>query len=119
MSDYKLELIRSYCRTEGMRLNSFDKDLLYQVLSQPEMYDGFTSELYTENHSGRDYRDTWDSTTNWQYRISITSELCIYKRYRHSCDGYVQDENWDWGTAIYVTDTRRIIAILREIRNEL
>ena len=119
MANYQLDLIRQYCDTTGIRLSSNEKDLLCLVLENPERYDGFTSELYTENRSGRDYRDTWDSTTKWQYRINIGSTLTIDERYRHSCDGYVQDEHWDWSNAWHITDTRKIIKILQEIQPEL
>ena len=119
MPDYQLQLIRQYCDTSGMRLSNVAKELLCKVLENPSRYDGFISELHTENASGRDYRDTWDSTTEWQYRININSELSIDKRYRHSCDGYTQDEHWAWPNAWHITDLRRIIEILTEIEYEL
>ena len=119
MADYQLNLIRQYCDTTGIRLSGSEKDLLCKVLEDPDRYDGFTSELYTENKHGRDYRDTWDSTSNWQYRINIDSELSIDKRYRHSCDGYDQDKHWDWDNAWHITETRMIIRVLQEIKHEL
>ena len=117
--DYQLDLIRQYCDTTGIRLRDYEKDLLCLVLENPARYDGFESKVYTEENSGRDYRDTWDSLTEKQYRISIDPNLSIYERYRHSCDGYVQDAHWDWCNAWHITDTRRIIKILQEIEEEL
>lgn len=119
MPNYQLELIRQYCDTTGVRLSSRDKDLLCMVLENPGKYDGFTSELYTEHGSGKNVNGRWDSATKWQYRINIDSTLSIDSRYRHSADGYVQDDHWEWENAWHVTDIRRIIEILREIESEL
>ncbi len=119
MPDNQLELIRCYCDTSGYRLNGYEKDLLCRVLESPGRYNGFESRLYQEENSGRDYRDTWNSLTEWQYRIFLDSCLRIKKRYRHSCDGDVQDEHWTWADAWEITDTREIIRILQEIESEL
>ena len=119
MPNPQLELIRRYCDTTGIHLSSDEKNLLCRVLENPARYDGFTSQEYQKSNSGRDYRGEWDSTTKWQYRIRIGSTLSIDERYYHSCDGYVQDEHWTWGNAWHITDTRRILEVLREISNEL
>ena len=119
MPSYQLNLIRNYCDTTGIRLSSFEKDLLCKVLENPAKYDGFTSSLLTRTNSGKDYRGRWDSLTEWQYRIKINSTLIIEQRYRHSADGYVQDQYWNWENAWHITDTRKIIKILQEIKSEL
>ena len=119
MPSSQLELIRQYCDTTGIRLSSEEKNLLCRVLGDPGRYDGFISQLYTEERDGKDYRGRWDSTTEWQYRIIIGSKLTIDQRYRHSCDGYVQDEHWDWRNAWHITETRKILKILQEIEHEL
>ena len=119
MSSYQLSLIRQYCDTMGIRLSGSEKDLLCKVLENPAKYNGFTSELYTQHDSGKDYRGRWDSTSNWQYRINIASILSIDKRWRHEADGHVQDGCWDWRNAWHITNIREIIKILREIRAEL
>jgi len=119
MMTSQLNLIRQYCDTTGIHLSSTEKELLCKVLENVARYDGFISGLYEENNSGKDYRGRWDSTTNWQYRINIDSTLSIDKRYRHSCDGYIQDSHWNWYNAYHVTDTREIIKILQEIELEL
>ena len=115
----QLDLIRQYCDTTGVRLSAFEKDLLCLVLDNPSRYDGFESSIHKETNSGRDYRDTWDSLSEWQYRINIGSVLSIDKRWRHSCDGYVQNAHWSWQTAEHITKLRYIIRILQEIQNEL
>ena len=115
----QLELIRQYCDTTGIRLSGYEKDLLCKVLENPARYDGFISQLYTDENSGKDYRGRWDSTTKWQYRINIGSSLSIDKRYYHACDGYVQDGHWEWPNAWHITETRRILEVLREIAHEL
>ena len=119
MKDNQLTLIRQYCDTTGIRLKGYEKDLLCKVLENPEKYNGFTSELYTKSDSGRDYRDKWTSTTKWQYRININSNLSVDYRYYHYCDGFEQDKHWEWDNAWHITETRRIIKILKEIENEL
>lgn len=115
----QLELIRQYCDTTGIHLSNAEKDLLCLVLERPDEYNGFISEVHKDTGSGRDYRDTWNSVTEHQYRININSTLSIDHRYRHVCDGHVQDKYWDWGNAWHVTDTRDIITILKEIEQEL
>jgi hypothetical protein len=92
---------------------------LCKVLENPARYNGFTTQVYTIPGSGKDYRGRWDSTTKKQYRINIDSTLSIDERYYHSCDGYVQDEHWDWDNACHITDTRRIIEVLRDIWRDL
>lgn len=119
MPNYQLTLIRQYCDTAGTRLSSHEKDLLCKILEDPERYNGFTSKLYTETDSGRDYRDTWTSVTNWQYRILIDPSLRIAHRYRHCCDGYNQEKYWAWKDAWIITDARKIVNILKEIESEL
>lgn len=119
MPDKQLSLIRKYCDTTGRRLRSEDKKLLCMILEEPKKYNGFTSKLYTKSDSGRDYRDTWTSITQWQYRIVIDSVLRIEERYMHSCDGYDQDAHWTWENAFRITDVRKIANILREISSEL
>ena len=119
MPNPQLELIRQYCNTAGIRLSGDEKDILCKVLENPARYNGFTTQVYTIPGSGKDYRGRWDSTTKKQYRINIDSTLSIDERYYHSCDGYVQDEHWDWDNAWHITDTRRIIEVLREIWRDL
>ena len=119
MSDNQLTLIRAYCDTSGLHLSIYDKELLCKILEDPERYDGFTSELYTDETSGKDYRGRWDSVSNWQYRINIDTELSIDKRCKHECDGYVQDDHWDWDNAWHITDVREMLEILQEIEYEL
>ena len=119
MPNYQLTLIRQYCDTARIHLSRYEKDLLCKILENPEKYNGFTSELYTETDSGRDYRDTWTSETNKQYRILIDSTLRIAYRYRHCCDGYNQDQHWAWENAWIITDAREIVNILKEIESEL
>jgi len=119
MPDYQLDLIRRYCDTTGIRLSRYEKDLLCKILENPESYDGYTSDIYEENGSGKDYRGSWDSTTKWQYRINVFPTLSIDERYRHACDGYIQDEHWEWRNAWHITNTRKIIKILKQIEHEL
>ena len=119
MADYQLDLIRRYCDTTRIHLNRYEKDILCMVLENPAKYDGFTSKVYVTESSGKDYRGRWDSVHKAQYRIMIDSNLYILVRSYHACDGYVQDEYWDWDNAGCVTDTRRIISILQEIQHEL
>ena len=120
MPNDQLNLIRQYCDTTGIRLSSYEKDLLCRVLENPEKYDGFTSQLYTDSNSGKDYRGRWESTTQWQYRIHINSRLTIDKRYRHSSDdGYVDERFWSWSNPGHITRTRDIIRILQEMEPEL
>ena len=119
MPDRRLELIRQYCDTSGVRLNDADKDLLCLILEQPSKYDGFTSELRRDSHEGRDYRDTWRSLDEEQYRINIDSELSLDVRYRHCCDGYDQEEHWDWPNAWHITDIRTILEYLWKMEDEL
>lgn len=119
MSSYQLNLIRQYCDTNGYRLSESEKELLCMILENPGRYNGFISEVQAEYNSGRDYRDRWDSTTKTQYRINIDTSLSIDVRYYHGCDGYIQDEHWDWGNAWHITDVRRILEILQEIECEL
>lgn len=119
MPGSQLDLIRQYCDTTGIRLSSAEKDILCKVLENPTRYNGFTSGVYTQHDSGKDYRGRWDSTSNWQYRININSTLSIDKRSRHEADGYVQAGHWDWRNAWHITKTREIIKILQEIEPEL
>lgn len=119
MPNYQLDLIRQYCNTTGIRLSSYEKDLLCMVLENPTRYDGFTSRLFSEPNSGKDYRGEWDSLTEYQYRIHIGSTLTIDQRYRHSCDGYVQDQHWEWPNAWHITETRKILEVLKKIESEL
>ena len=119
MSNYQLDLIRQYCDTTGIRLSGYEKELLCKVLENPEEYDGFESNIYSEERSGRDYRDDWDATSYWQYRINIDSTLSIDERYKNVCDGVIQDARWDWDNAWHVTDTREMVNILKEIESEL
>ena len=118
MSD-QLSLIREYCDTTGVHLSSSEKDLLCKVLEDPGRYDGFTSEERSEENSGRDYRGRWESSSTWQYRINVDSELSIDKRFKHECDGYDQDEHWDWSNAWHITDVREMLEMLQEIEDEL
>ncbi|HAE44157.1 MAG TPA: hypothetical protein DCG37_01000 [Lachnospiraceae bacterium] len=119
MQNNQLDLIRQYCDTTGIRLSAAEKDLLCLVLENPARYDGFTSTLYENHERGRDFRDTWVIDKYWQYRISITDRLVIYKRYKETCDGEVNYDYYDWSNARLITDTRKIIEILREIKPEL
>ena len=119
MPDYQLDLIRRYCDTTGIRLSRYEKDLLCKILENPESYDGYTSDIYEENGSGKDYRGSWDSTTKWQYRINVFPTLSIAERHRHACDGYIQDEHWEWRNAWHITNTRKLIKILKQIEHEL
>lgn len=120
MSNSQLDLIRQYCDTTGIRLSSYEKNLLCMVLENPRRYDGFVSKLYEKRVPGKDYRGRWASIENWQYRINIDSALSIDKRYRYEVDdGFLQDEHWEWYNAIHITGTRDIIKILEEIECEL
>ena len=121
MRERKLDLIRRYCDTTGMRLSEADKDLLCMILENPGIYNGFTTRVYEKPNEGRDpYKGRWHSTTNWQYRINIGSTLSIDERYRHACDdGKLNADHWSWSNAYHITDLRRIKDILWEIRNEL
>ena len=51
MTDNKLELIRQYCDTTGVRLHEWEKDLLCKVLSSPAYYNGFESRVFEEKNS--------------------------------------------------------------------
>ena len=120
MPSDQLNLIRQYCDTTGIRLSSYEKGLLCMILENPSRYDGFTSKVYVEEDSGRDYRDTWSTCTKDQYRINIDSSLSIDHRHRHQCDdGFDNNAHWDWNNAWHVTDTRQIIEILKKIETEL
>ena len=114
MASDQLNLIRQYCNTSGIRLRSEDKDLLCKVLENPGYYDGFTTREFVESEEGKDFNGRWSTTTRWRYRINIDDTLNIDKWYKLSCDdGYRREEECN------ITDTRRIVEILREIRNEL
>ena len=78
MTDGRLQLIRQYCDTTGVRLNDDEKDILYKILEYPSYYDGFESSIFEERGFGRTYNDTWNSITRHQYRICIDDELSIY-----------------------------------------
>ena len=115
MADNRLELIRRFIDTKGARLGDDAKNLLCKVLADPSKYDGYTSKLFTRANSGRDFRDTWDSLTEWQYRINVFPKLVIYLRQRHSCDGFVQDKHWAWENACKIEDLKGIIRALKEM----
>lgn len=120
MGNNQLDLIRQYCDTSGVHLSSSEKDLLCMVLENASRYDGFTSSIYTETDSGRDYRDTWTTATYTQYRINIDSMLSIDQRYRHTCsDGYDNDRHWEWYNAYHFTEIRDILRCLEAMRAEL
>ncbi len=119
MADDRLELIRQYCDTTGVRLNDEEKDILCKILEDPSYYDGYETDVYEERDSGRTYNDTWNSITRHQYRICIDDELSIYERYFHSADGYDQDAHWDWDNAWHITKIRDILEILFEIEDDL
>ena len=119
MQNDQLNLRRKYCDNTGVHLRSDEKYLLCRVLGDPSRYDGFISEMKESVVEDRDYRDTWVSKHQWQYRINIDSQLSIDVRSKHSCDGIVQDQYWDWAHASHVTDLRRILEILKEIEPEL
>ena len=111
--DDRLNLIRKFCNTEGVRLKNDAKDLLIKILSDPDKYNGFTSELYEERNSGKDHNGRWESYTTYQYHINIGSMLSIDEDYSNECDGYEQKE------CHHVTDVKRIIEILKKIWHEL
>ena len=116
MSDSQLELIRQYIDTSGMRLSGWEKDSLCKVLENPEYYDGYTSELFSETETGRDFNGRYSTTSERQYRINIDSELSIDCRCRFECDdGYERNNNWDWDNAIHITDAREIASIINMI----
>ena len=119
MPNSQLDLIRQYCDTTKIHLSNSEKDILCKILENPARYDGFISSLYPEYKDGRDYRDEWGSTTEKQYRINIGAKLSIDERYRHTCDGIVQDRYWEWSNAWHITDIRKIIKVLQEIEHEL
>ena len=120
MSDYKLELIRQYCDTTGIRLRDYEKDLLYKVLENSGRYNGFESSIFEARDSGRDYRDTWSNYEKRQYKIAIDyGRLHIYERYYLSVsDGYTNDR-WNWSDAEDITDTRLILKCLQEMEGDL
>ncbi len=115
----QLQLIKRYCNTSGIHLNSFQKDLLCRVLEDPNHYDEYETPVYYKRDSGRDYRDTWVTEDEWQYRINIGATLSIDKRFRRKVDGDILDRNWSWATAWHITDIRSILDILREIQSDL
>ena len=45
--------------------------------------------------------------------------LSFDKRYYYYDDGYEDKRYWEWDDAWHVTDTRRILEILKEIKSEL
>ena len=49
MPSYQLNLIRNYCDTTGIRLSSFEKDLLCKVLENPAKY-GSSGVIVGEKH---------------------------------------------------------------------
>lgn len=118
MASTQLDLIRRYCDTTGVHLNSQEKDILCMVLENPSKFDGFISKHYVSRDSGRDYRGWWDSTMEWQYRINIDSRLSIDEQCRHEADGYVHGY-WGWENAHNITNIRQILKILFEIESEL
>ena len=115
MADKRLELIRKSIDTKGTRLADDAKNLLCKVLENPSKYDGFMSKIFTRPNSGRDFRDTWNSLTEWQYRIITSPKFVIYRRQRHSCDGFVQDKYWDWENAGKIEDLKGIVKALKEM----
>ena len=115
MADNRLELIRKFLDTKGTRLSNDAKNLLSKVLENPSKYDGFKSKLFTEHNSGRDFRDTWDSVRQWQYRIRFKPRFSIDQRQMHSCDGFVQNAHWDWENAFNITNPKDIVRILKEM----
>ena len=120
MSDERLNLIRHYCDTTGVHLHDSDKDLLCMVLENPDKYNGFTSQMYSESDEGKDYRGEWSNYSQWQYRINIDDTFSIDKIEMLSCDdGYRRDDHWDWSNPWHITNIKRIVEILNEIRSEL
>lgn len=116
----QLNLIRQYCDTTGMRLSTYEKNVLCKILENPAKYDGFTSQIYVEERSGKDHNGRWETVRKDQYRINIGERLSISCRWYHACDdGYVRDDCWDWANAVELTDVRRIIGVLERIRSEL
>ena len=120
MASDQLSLIRQFCDTSKYRLSNDEKNLLCMILENPDRYNGFTSNLHSESDSGKDYKGRWSTCTKWQYRIYINSVLSIDERYYHYCDdGFEDKRHWEWEDAWHITDTRRILEILKEIRSEL
>ncbi len=116
MADQQLDSIRQYCDTTGKRLSRADKELLCTILENPEQYDGYTSQVYTESSSGKDFKGRWEATTSHQYRINIGTNLSIDSRYKHECDdGVIYDKQWN--SPRRITDTKEIIEKLCEIRD--
>lgn len=116
MTDQQLDLIRQYCDTTGTHLSKEDKELLCTVLENPELYDGYVSQVYTEDNSGKDYNGRWESSSSHQYRINIDSDLSLDYRYKHECDdGYLNDTQWN--NPRHITEIREIIKMLRKIND--
>ena len=116
MADSQLELIRQYLDTSGQRLAAWEKDSICRVLEDPSYYDGYTSDIFTETDSGKDYNGRWRTVTQYQYRINIDSMLSIDCRSKFECDdGYERTGHWDWDNAYHITNAREIAGILNKI----
>ncbi len=113
MADSRLTTIRQFFDTTGKRLNDGEKNILCEVIGNPDKYNGYTSELYERHDSGKDYRGRWESSTSQQFRINMDQGLSISERYKHECDdGYSNSEHWDWDNAWVMTDVREIAKTL-------
>ena len=115
MSDKRLDFIKQFCDTAGTRLKSGEKNLLVQILSNPEKYNGFESREIIQKVHWRDFRDTYVTETRDQYRVVVDKVLKVLHRTYEATDGEVFIDNWDWARAIEITNLRQIIGILYKI----
>lgn len=115
MADDRLKSIRNYFDTTGMRLSDDDKDILCNVIDNPDKYNGFTSSIFEEHDSGKDFNGRWESKTETQYTINIGEDgFSVDENYHHSCD-----DGYDNKQEYHLTGVRDVLGALRHMGNEL
>lgn len=116
MANSKLDFIRQFFDTRGKRLSDSDKDLLYKILKDPGQYNGFTSQVFRENRSGKDYNGEWFTSIESQFRILFTDfGLKLMKVSELKCDDGYHSGSMDWKDAFEVTDIRSILDAFRQM----
>lgn len=115
MANKRLKAIQQRCDTSGTRLSEEEKGLLSKIIDNQDKYNGFKSPVYIENNSGRDYNDTWRSTTKTQYEIHVDdNNLSVDEHHEHTCDdGYEHKADWSF------FKVRDILRALKNMKSDL
>lgn len=123
MRESKMNLINRYVNTMDAKLNEEETDLLYKVLSRPDMYNDFLSETYVSCHRDQDDQRTITGATYRQYKIIFegSDRMCIdYIHKYEGEDGSVDDAHWSWDNAeTSGYDIREVLSCLEIISWEL